>query len=247
MSRAASSANARVFLGALRQGLVAARANVVPAVVLWSFALAIIVAYYNVDAARAALERVADLKTRYGYGYSIVSTAFFAGLLPWAIRCLTADGHSERHWRHLTLALVMWAYKGFEIDLLYRAQAMMFGDTNAMGTVIAKVVFDQFVYCPIWAVPVMTVIYIWKDCGYNLQATRERLGTRWYRDWVLPVLLANNMVWVPAVTFVYCLPRPLQLPVGNIILCMFVLLVMFMTRADKARGQEADSPPAPKR
>ena len=37
-------------------------------------------------------------------------------------------------------------------------------------------------------------------------AVRQEFGWRWVRTDLLPLLLANQFVWVPAVTFIYLLP-----------------------------------------
>jgi hypothetical protein len=47
----------------------------------------------------------------------------------------------------------------------------------------------------------------------------------WYRRRVLHVLISNLGVWVPAVCIIFALPTPLQLPLQNIVLCFFSLLL----------------------
>jgi hypothetical protein len=42
-------------------------------------------------------------------------------------------------------------------------------------------------------------------------------------------------VWIPAVTIIYCLPAPLQIPLFNLVLCFWVLVLSFISKrpADK--------------
>jgi hypothetical protein len=47
---------------------------------------------------------------------------------------------------------------------------------------------------------------------------------------VLPTLIANFGVWVPAVAIIYALPTPLQLPLQNLVLCFFTLLLAHLNR-----------------
>ncbi|MDY7107501.1 MAG: hypothetical protein SYC29_02585, partial [Planctomycetota bacterium] len=121
------------------------------------------------------------------------------------------------------------ATKGIEVDALYRLQATMFGEGARIGIILPKVLIDQFVYVPLWAVPSTVIAYLWRDCGYRLPALRRHLGRRWYRRRVVPLMLSNWGVWVPTVAIIYCLKLPLQLPVQNLILCLWALLVMFLT------------------
>lgn len=52
----------------------------------------------------------------------------------------------------------------------------------------------------------------------------------WYARTVLPTLIANFGVWVPAVAIIYALPTPLQLPRQNLVLCFFTLLLAHLNR-----------------
>jgi hypothetical protein len=47
---------------------------------------------------------------------------------------------------------------------------------------------------------------------------------------VLPILIANWGIWTPAVAIIYLLPTALQLPMQNIVLCFFTLLLATITR-----------------
>jgi hypothetical protein len=130
---------------------------------------------------------------------------------------------------------VFWAYKGFEIDLWYRLQAHMIGTGHDAGTIALKVVLDQFVYCPIYAVPVTTAVYQAAEAFPDWRGVRADIrAPHWYRRRVLPVLLANMGIWIPAVAVIYALPTPLQLPLQNIVLCFYTLIVAHQMRPDPA-------------
>lgn len=220
----------------IRRGWQAARTNFRPGAVILLVALAILLGYYHWEPMHRALEVVRGWKERFGFGFSAVSTALFAGLLPLLFRLLAPATRRDPQWRHLPFFLALWAYKGVEVDALYRFQAWLFGDTPAPGAVAAKVVVDQFIYVPLWAVPTMLFGYAWKDAGYSLRRACARLGRGWFPRHAVPLLLANWAVWIPAVAIIYQLPLPLQLPLQNLILCLFVLMVMILTRADAENG-----------
>jgi hypothetical protein len=224
--------------GPLRQGLDAARANLVPGLILQGVALAFVLAYFYWPPANEALGAVADFKQRLGYLFSLPSTAFFGGVLPLFFFSFQKGGGEERPWSHLAFYVIFWAIKGFEVDTLYRFQAWLFGDNREAATLVCKVLVDQFLYVPFWAAPSMALGYLWKDSGYSLKTWRARLGPRWIKRRILPLLLANWFVWVPAVAIIYCVELPLQLPLQNLILCMWCLMVSFMTRRATSLSKE---------
>jgi hypothetical protein len=220
----------------LRQGLAAAKVNALPGLALVATAVAILIAYHLLPPVTAVLDRLAAWKLRYGFGYSIISTALFGGVLPiLVLQCRPTRRHRQAL-RHLPFFALFWATKGIEVDALYRLQAAMFGEGASLGIILPKVLIDQFVYVPLWAVPSTVVAYLWRDCGYRLHALRDQLSGRWYRRRVVPVLLSNWGVWVPTVAVIYCLKLPLQLPVQNLILCLWALLVMFLTDEESVTG-----------
>jgi len=60
-------------------GFRAAKANVVPGSILIGLTIALVVAYYQVPLVNDLLAYLKGLKETYGYFYSMVSAAFFAG------------------------------------------------------------------------------------------------------------------------------------------------------------------------
>jgi hypothetical protein len=206
-----------------REGALAGKANLRPAVILWLAAVAIVLGYYFVPPFREVLVEVGVLKDRFGFLYSAVATMFFAAVLPIVLGRLfkIMPMPSGRGWLFL---LVFWAERGMEVDAFYRLQGWLFGVEASVGTVAAKVAVDQLLYAPLWAVPSMLIVYRFKD---GKGWPRGGLGKWFVRD-ALPIIVANNVVWVPAVTAVYLLPTPLQLPMANIVSCLWVLVFSYM-------------------
>lgn len=218
--------------GPITQGLAAARANLLPGAVLWAVGTFVVVSYYFWPAAEGAYAAVAQWKTRYGFAFAAVSTAFFGGVLPFFFQKLQLGRRLPTPWIHLPFVTAYWAFRGIEVDLLYRVQAFIFGDSSTASVVIPKVLVDQFVYCPLWAIPTMVLVYLWKDSGFNRIRFREKMGRGWYYRRVVPVMVSNWGVWLPATALIYMLPQPLQLPLQNIVVCFWVLLLMFLTARD---------------
>ena len=217
-----------------RSGVRSARANLLPAFVLQAAALALVLAYYFHEPTRQVLTRVAEIREAQGVGLAIVSTGIFGGLLPALYLRLRAATRHHYSVAQAAVITVFWAYKGFEVDLLYRLLARYVGEGHDFATIAIKTAFDQFLYCPIVAVPVTVLVYEWVAARFRADVVSADLRRgRWLRRRVLPVLISNLGVWLPMVCIIYALPTPLQLPLQNLVLCFFTLIVAHqMRRAD---------------
>jgi len=215
----------------------AARANLLPAAFLWAVAIAIIVAYYHHAPTQAVFDRIASVKQHYGYAFSAISTPIFAVLGPLAIQRLAracgSRGIRPEPWRNLPLLLAFWAYRGAEIDGLYRVQTWVWGTEQTLWTLAGQVAIDQGIYVMLWAIPTMVFVFLFKDSGYSLSRTWRAVGAKWYRNRCVPILVVNWVVWIPVVVVIYSLPPGLRIPVMNINVCLFMLLVMFLTHDTK--------------
>ncbi len=213
-----------------RVGLHSARATLVPGMVLVAAAAAVVVSYYQNAAAHAALERLAEFRVRGGYYYSAVTTALFAGAIPFLYLRFNPATRALSPWPHLLFFVGFWAYKGVEMDALYRLQAVLFGEQVDVGTVVTKMLFDQLIYNPLFAAPYGMLLYAWKDAGFRWAAPlADFRAPRWYYRRVLPVMIAVWAVWVPTVCCIYSLPLALQLPLNSIVNCFWVILFSLIT------------------
>ena len=206
------------------------RFNLRPALVLQAFALAIVCGYFWSAPVKDALDVVGALKVRYGYGYSAVATSLFGGLVPYAV--LSFAGRIPRQRRLLELAFyaLLWFWKGIEVDALYRAQAAWFGEGTGIATIAMKTLVDQLGYVPLWAAPSQVLLFTWKDAGFSLAGTRQAFGRQSFAQRVLVVMFSTWVVWIPAVAIVYSLPSALQVPLFNLVLCFWCLLMSFISR-----------------
>ncbi len=205
------------------------RFNLRPALVLQAFALAIVVGYFGSTPVRQALDAVGELKISYGYGYSAVATCVFGGLIPYVVLALAGRIPRERRFAELAFYLVLWFWKGVEVDALYRAQAVWFGEASNAGTIAIKTIVDQFGYVPLWAAPSQVLLFGWKDAGFTMSGLRAAFRRQPLLQRVLVVVFSTWVVWVPAVAIVYSLPSALQLPLFNLVLCFWCLLMSFIS------------------
>ena len=220
-----------------KAGLRSARANLVPGLVLQAFALAVVLGYYWHGPSHALLGQLSELRSRMGMSFAILSTGLFGGLLPLLYLKSTPATRDQTTWREGFVFTAFWAYKGIEVSLWYGFLAWSLGDGVDVGTVAGKTLIDQFIYCPIWAVPSTAVFYFWYRQGCNLESLRADFREpRWYARRVLPLLCANLGVWLPLVCIIYALPTPLQLPLQNIVLCFYTLLLAHLVSRPARTG-----------
>ncbi len=213
-----------------RAGLRGARANLLPGLALQAGALALVLAYYWHPPTREVLGRLAVWRLELGFTFSFVSTALFGGLLPLLYLWSRAATRARYDVRQSTALIALWAYKGLEVDVWYRLMALSFGEGHDVTTIALKSFFDQFVYCPFFAVPITVLAYEWIESGFHHRTVLADLrAPGWYRRRGMGVLTLSFGVWLPAVCIIYALPTALQLPLQNLVLCFYTLLVAHLT------------------
>ncbi len=219
----------------MRAALRGARANLGPGLVLQVFAVALVIAYYGHAEAREWFDRVAALREQIGVVFPMITTAVFGAIIPSLYLCALPSTRQEQSARKIVALTLFWAVKGAEVDLLYRMLAALVGADNGITTIATKAFLDQFIYCPIWAVPSCWAMYAWVEAGLRWRPVWQDIRTAgWYGRSVLPVLISNLGVWLPAVALIYALPTGLQLPMQNLVLCFYTLLLATLERRRRA-------------
>jgi hypothetical protein len=223
--------------GVIASSIAGMRRNVLPGLALQVFALALVLAYYFAPAARPSFAAVADWKAHYGLGYSALATALFGGAIPFLY--LLASGHIRpgQGRAELLFYVLFWAYRGIEVDLFYRLQGWAFGDQATFAVVLPKVLVDQFVYSVFIAAPGQVVFFLWKERGFSYRAVQPDLNLGYLVRAVAMVIVSQWMVWIPAVSIIYCLPPALQIPLFNLVVCFWVLLLTFVSQRSAAVDQ----------
>ena len=219
-----------------RAGLDGARANLVPGLVLQAVALTLVLGYYFAPGVADALRGLTALRDQLGVVYSMGATAVAGGLIPWIyLKLMPATRH--RYDAKQGVGLIgFWAVKGLEVHALYASLAWLLGTEPSVTTVLLKSSIDQLIYGPLIAVPGMWLGYQWIENRFDFAPVWARIRRRgWYARDLLPVYIANLGIWAPTVALIYVLPVPLQLPMQNIVLCFFTLL---MAHLSKHSGQQ---------
>jgi hypothetical protein len=211
----------------------ALRNTIVPGIVLQFFAFLILLAYFFVPSARDYFNFFGTLKGEFGFFYSFVATALFGGLIPFAYLWLSGRLPAGRSIIAIGVFYTLfWGYKGIEVDLFYRLQGVWFGTGNDVATLAIKVAVDQLIYSALWAAPSITLSYLWLQAGFNFRVWWRSID-RQYLLRTLPVVIVSNwLVWIPAVSIIYSMPTELQVPLFNLVLCFWVLLLAVLNKRD---------------
>ena len=220
-----------------KAGWESARLLIWPGLVLQFMALALVLAYYFAPAAHGPFVQVASWREAGGFFFSAISTSLCGGVLPFLYLRWNPATRTAHPWSQLTFFTVFWAWKGIEVDLLYRGLSWAFGREAVFLTIAAKVLFDQLVYNPFYATPVSSLFYAWKNAGFHwAPVVADWTAGRWYQRRVISPQLAVWCVWGPAVCCIYALPPVLQIPLFNVVLCFWSLLFASITSRQHGKG-----------
>ena len=222
-------------MGANRQhpfliGLRAARANLLPGLVLQAAMLSIVLAYYFHEPTRHKLNLLAHYKEAWGYGFSCLSSISAGAILPEIFKVIFFQKGmvTRKNFTNLLFTVPFWGCMGMCVDLLYRMQAVWFGPGRAPLTLIKKVAVDQFLYSAFFSAPVSVIAYDWHN-GSSTSGPKRLFTSKFWRIDLPPTVIANWGVWIPLVAIVYSLPPLLQVPLSNLALTFWVLILSFIT------------------
>ncbi len=227
----AKPANAFSFKRALEAGISAAKKNAMPGLFLWFIASAIALGYFFLPPVTNVFKSLGELKSRGGYLYSAISTAIFGGVLPFLYSSIRARLKKESAWNVKTwqaalFLLAFWAWKGVEVDALYRLQSYIFGEGATFSVLAPKVLSDQFIYNPLWAGWTQVLVYWFLDMGFKPSRKERQEFRQTFGQRLITILFSTWGVWLPMVTIIYSMPADLQIPLFNIVLCFWGLILV---------------------
>ena len=212
-----------------RAGLRAARANVAPGLLVQGMMLGLLLAYYFHPPTRVWLEELAVVKSKWGFLYSFLASVLAGALAPELLRIIVFQkGRLKRgNLSNFLFAAPFWGSMGVLVDGFYRLQAIWWGDEAIPSVVIPQVLLDQFIFSPFLTGPLTVCLYDWKNRGYRVR--RSWFTKAYYRDQILPTVVAIWGVWIPIVTVLYTLPETLQVPLYSMALTLWVMLYTWMS------------------
>ncbi len=204
--------------------------NLLPGLVLQGFVLLVIGGYYLLEPVYAFFMKVAQVKEAWGMFYAGVSTAVFAGLIPFLIQKSRPKYRDQIPNWHVGFFLVFWFVMGMVFDGFMRTQAMLYGQEGNLKTMLYKTATDMLVFTPLIGLPTISICLLWRQNRFGFGKTWGMVRQKsWWSERFMSMLIANWMVWTLAIAAVYSLPLPLQIPVQNLIMCFWCVLLIFLT------------------
>ena len=211
------------------------RLNLIPGLFLQGVMISVAVAYFYLPRFHQTLMSLASVKEHWGLLFSFAGTSLASSLLPEILRpLLPAAARTAQEtslMSRLLFAIPFWGLIGMQVDLFYRLQFLLFGPSDRIMVIAAKVIVDAFVYCPLLAIPEAVCVFLWRDHNYTHRGFRGWTPARFYALRIFPVLMANWMVWIPVVSVIYSLPAPLGIPLFIIAQSFWVMV--FTTLSDR--------------
>jgi hypothetical protein len=206
-------------------------ANLLPGLCLQLFALTIGLSYFYWPASQQTFQFFADLKAEYGALYAVISTSIFGGLLPFLYLFLSGKI------RFLPIAqllfyIIIWAALGGLINGFYGFQIVLFGEGTDWLTIMKKTSFDQFVFTVFVTSPFIALAFLWKDQQFNWQQTKMHFDDL-IKVQIPTTIVTTWIIWIPAVSLIYMMPSNLQIPLFNLVLCFFVLILAILNVDEK--------------
>jgi hypothetical protein len=187
--------------------LIHALHQAIPGVLLWSLALGVLISYWESKDFMDLLDRIGDVRSDWGVGFTGLSVGFSGGLLPSLLMyccqkrsdnstepiassskaTAAAESPAEKVSKVHPASLILYntlLFAGFGvwIDIFYQLQAVIFGEEADFGTVVVKMLFDQLVFTPFLHVPFIQLALMYPKygfdcCAFARAATAKRMFT----------------------------------------------------------------------
>ena len=208
-------------------------------VVLWGFAVALVIGYYRIPAVSSELSVVAEWQVRGGHLAAFLNRVVFSGVIPWLFMLLFRSLR-PRHLVAVMIAVsVFCGTFGIVCEWMYLAHAAIFGTGIDAATLLKKTLSAQFIWTPLVFCPASTVFFFWVGCDFSF----GRFSQEWPKDFLkramLPNLITNWMVWIPAIFVIHAFPTPLQIQLSGLVGSLWALMLLALGRSVSRDASDA--------
>jgi len=205
-----------------------------PFVILELSALLLVVGYFKVPAIASACGYISELKQNGGLLFVIIATPLAGAILPEIVKRLVVRKGEKTPLRDVLITAGFFAGCGVIVDLQYRLFTLTMGSGTDWGTVITKMVVDQFITTPAYGVPYWVIVYSWKRHHFRILPVLKMISLRWYITEAFPLLVSSWLFWIPMVLMIYSLPANLQFSLFSLAMAAYSLIMVFVaTRRDQ--------------
>eukprot|EP00441_Pelagodinium_beii_P016278 CAMPEP_0197657594 /NCGR_PEP_ID=MMETSP1338-20131121/44726_1 /TAXON_ID=43686 ORGANISM="Pelagodinium beii, Strain RCC1491" /NCGR_SAMPLE_ID=MMETSP1338 /ASSEMBLY_ACC=CAM_ASM_000754 /LENGTH=314 /DNA_ID=CAMNT_0043234003 /DNA_START=44 /DNA_END=988 /DNA_ORIENTATION=+ len=202
--------------------------------------------YYGVPATEPVFRAVGDFEKDIPVLFSMFASMLCAGLAPMLVQFCLTRSWPKPFLSHLLFVVLFWSFLGVYVKGQYTFNAWLNGDTAELGTVIRKIVCDQFVFSPLVNYVWITACFRFRDCNFSCSEFRASLKDR--RGLLLQFCamnVANWSTWLPGVAVIYSMPSALQMPCWSVIIFFYSSLLTLISSSTSAREtKETEAGPA---
>ena len=211
----------------MKIGWDSAKANAMPTFVLWSFALCLVLSYYFIPPVAECMGTVRTWQESFGWKAVVVSRILFNGIVPGVFLLSVKSIRPRKPFATIFAQATFGCVLGLFCDAFFRLQSSWFGSGTAVSTLVLKTLVDQFVWTVLVIAPVNAVFFFWVSRDFSLKRVR--------REWpkqgmisrlVLPNLIPNWFVGIPAILATYAFPLDLQIHVNGLVSAFWMLLCL---------------------
>ena len=209
---------------AITLGIQSVRTNLVPMVVLWLMATALVVGYYHVGAVVAVLEPLVRWQATSGGVAAFMNRVVFCGLLPGVFLLSVRSIRPPRPWLTVFVYSLWGGLWGIACDCFFTLQTTWFGTGTDVTTIAKKVLVDQLVWNVFICTPPNALFFPW--VARDFQMERFRGMCTFLMDVCLPMLVSNWIVWIPVMVVNYVFPLPLQIQLVGLASAFWMLVAL---------------------
>ena len=215
----------------VRIGWESAKANAVPAFVLWMFAFCLVLVYYFIPDVSVLFERVRGWQEAFGWRAVVVSRILFNGLIPGVFLLAVKEIRPRRPYATIFTQAAFGCVFGLFCDAFFRLQSAWFGTGTEVSTLVLKTLVDQFVWTVLIIAPVNAVFFFWASRDFSFRrARREWPKQGFVSELVLPNLIPNWFVGIPAIFATYAFPLDLQIHINGFVSAFWMLMCLQIGR-----------------
>ncbi|MBR4614815.1 MAG: hypothetical protein IKO55_04360 [Kiritimatiellae bacterium] len=211
-------------------GLEAAKRNRIPMLVLWTVLVALVIAYYMMPAVASGLEPVARWQRESGWIAAFLNRVVFCGVIP-GMFLVCVKALRPAHLVAVIVVQTLWSgLCGIASDCMFSLNARLFGTGVDFLTLCVKTVVCQFVWTPLFFAPLGSIVYFWIGRDFSFRRFRKERPPQFWYGLVLPNLLVNWVIWIPAMVAINALPTPLQVQMSGLASSLFSLMLLVLGR-----------------
>ena len=234
-----------MLLTLIRPGLTAILRYWKPFLLIQCCGLAVVIGYFNSASVRHVMDILGQWKAAGGVLATAVLSIITGALFPElakivALRMTTFDRARLSEIAHGSLA---FGILGLVADPFYVLLAHLFPSDGTVWPPLIKMSIDQFIYSPIWTLPMFAMIFTLRRHGWNIGDVRRELGVEWYIRRVVSLLIICWCYWIPMCLLMYSMPKELTFVFSMCAQAAWGLLLLFAA-ANTPDATKPDDAPA---